>query len=108
MHKSSVTRAFQDDEARELRFLWDLAADLDRNPPNKEVVCEPCIPDEVTTMTRHFTIRKMLRMTPNRLLQDFFQRLGHQLLSVDWRRVPERSDEVADGGTRPAAAGRPR
>ncbi len=45
-------------------------------------------------MTRHFTIRKMLRMTPNRLLQDFFQRLGHQLLSIDWRRVPERCDEA--------------
>lgn len=30
VHKSSVTRAFQDPEARELRFLWDLAADLDR------------------------------------------------------------------------------
>ena len=29
-HKSSVTRAFQDEESRELRFLWDLAADLDR------------------------------------------------------------------------------
>jgi hypothetical protein len=30
VHKSSVTRAFQDDEARELRFLWDLASDLHR------------------------------------------------------------------------------
>jgi hypothetical protein len=30
VHKSRVTRAFQDTEARELRFLWDLAADLDR------------------------------------------------------------------------------
>ena len=30
VHKSSVTRAFQDDESRELQFLWDLAADLDR------------------------------------------------------------------------------
>ena len=45
-------------------------------------------------MTRHFTIRKMLRMTPNRLLQDFFRRLGQQLLSVDWRRMPERCDEA--------------
>ena len=38
-------------------------------------------------MTRHFTIRKMLRMTPHRLLEDFFQRLGQPLLSVDWRRA---------------------
>lgn len=30
VHKSRVTRAFQDAEARELRFLWDLAADLGR------------------------------------------------------------------------------
>lgn len=30
VHKSSVTRAFNDEEARELRFLWELAADLDR------------------------------------------------------------------------------
>ena len=30
VHKSSVTRAFDDEEARELRFLWELAADLDR------------------------------------------------------------------------------
>ena len=30
VHKSSVTRAFHDEEARELRFLWELAADLDR------------------------------------------------------------------------------
>lgn len=30
VHKSTVTRAFSDDEARELCFLWDLANDLDR------------------------------------------------------------------------------
>ncbi|MAD79965.1 MAG: hypothetical protein CMJ50_03855 [Planctomycetaceae bacterium] len=30
VHKSTVTRAFSDDEARELCFLWDLADDLDR------------------------------------------------------------------------------
>ena len=30
VHKSSATRAFQDDEARELQYLWELAADLDR------------------------------------------------------------------------------
>jgi len=30
VHKSSVTRAFNDREANELRFLWELAADLDR------------------------------------------------------------------------------
>ena len=45
-------------------------------------------------MQRHFTIRKMLRMTPNRLLREFFQRLGHKLLSIDWRRMPERCDEA--------------
>ena len=39
-------------------------------------------------MIRHFTVRKMLRMTPNQLLREFFQRLGSQLLSVDWRRMP--------------------
>ena len=45
-------------------------------------------------MTRHFTIRKMLRMTPNRLLQEFFQRLGVRLLSIDWRRLPELRDDA--------------
>ncbi len=30
VHKSSVTRAFKDQAARELRFLWELSADLDR------------------------------------------------------------------------------
>jgi len=45
-------------------------------------------------MTRHFTIRKMLRMTPNRLLQEFFRRLGHQLLCIDWRHTPERCDQA--------------
>jgi len=33
-------------------------------------------------MTRHFTIRKMLRMTPNSLLQEFFRRLGNRLLWI--------------------------
>jgi predicted RNA-binding Zn-ribbon protein involved in translation (DUF1610 family) len=30
VHKSRITRAFQDSEARQLRYLWDLANDLDR------------------------------------------------------------------------------
>lgn len=30
VHKSTVSRCFEDATARELRFLWDLAADLDR------------------------------------------------------------------------------
>ena len=45
-------------------------------------------------MSRHFSIRKMLRMTPNRLLQEFFQRLGVRLLCIDWRRLPERRDDA--------------
>ena len=45
-------------------------------------------------MSRHFTIRKMLRMTPNRLLQNFFYRLGCQLLCIDWRRMPERCEDA--------------
>ena len=45
-------------------------------------------------MSRHFTIRKMLRMTPNRLLRQFLERLGHKLLCVDWQRMPERCDEA--------------
>ncbi|MCI0534591.1 MAG: hypothetical protein L0Z50_05130 [Verrucomicrobiales bacterium] len=40
-------------------------------------------------MTRHFSVPKVLRMTPNRLLQEFFNRLGHKLLSLDWRKVKE-------------------
>jgi hypothetical protein len=45
-------------------------------------------------MSRHFTLRKMLRMTPNRLLREFFQRLGHRLPLIDWRRAPERCDDA--------------
>jgi hypothetical protein len=44
-------------------------------------------------MPRHFTIPTMLRMTPNTMLQTFFQRLGIQLLSIDWRRLGERQVE---------------
>jgi hypothetical protein len=44
-------------------------------------------------MTRHFTIPTMLRMTPNELLQQFFQRLGHQLIALDWRKLGERQIE---------------
>jgi len=42
-------------------------------------------------MSRHFTLRKMLRMTPNRFLQEFFQRLGHLPPCLDWRKVHERN-----------------
>jgi hypothetical protein len=45
-------------------------------------------------MTRHFSVRKMLRMTPNRLLEEFFRRLGHQPLCIDWRKMPERCDQA--------------
>ncbi len=45
-------------------------------------------------MSRHFTIRKMLRMTPNRLLASSLERLGHKLLCFDWQRMPERCDEA--------------
>ena len=34
-------------------------------------------------MFRHFSVLKVLRMTPNRLLKEFFHQLGHQLLSLD-------------------------
>ena len=40
-------------------------------------------------MTRHFTIPTMLRMTPNLLLKQFFDRLGIQLIALDWRRLGE-------------------
>lgn len=45
-------------------------------------------------MTRHFTIRKMLRMTPNPLLEKFFHRLGNHLLGIDWYRMPKRCAET--------------
>ena len=44
-------------------------------------------------MSRHFSVPKVLRMTPNRMLQEFFNRLGHQLLSLDWRKVKEHNVE---------------
>lgn len=40
-------------------------------------------------MSRHFTIPTMLRMTPNLLLKQFFERLGVKLLSLDWRKLGE-------------------
>src|SRR4029450_9281988 len=40
-------------------------------------------------MIRHFSVPKVLRMTPNRLLKEFFGRLDHPLLSLDWRKVRE-------------------
>lgn len=40
-------------------------------------------------MTRHFTLPKILRMTPNILLREFFGRLDLQLISVDWKRLGE-------------------
>jgi hypothetical protein len=45
------------------------------------------------TMFRHFSVPKVLRMTPNRLLKEFFHRLGYELLSLDWRKVGERHVE---------------
>jgi hypothetical protein len=44
-------------------------------------------------MTRHFSIPKMLRMTPNSLLREFFDRLGHQPPGLDWLRLKERQFE---------------
>ncbi len=44
-------------------------------------------------MSRHFSVPKMLRLTPNRLLKEFFSRLGHSLLSLDWRKIGERQVE---------------
>jgi hypothetical protein len=38
-------------------------------------------------MTRHFTIPTMLRMTPNALLKQFFERMSVQLHSLDWRKL---------------------
>jgi hypothetical protein len=40
-------------------------------------------------MTRHFTLLTMLRMTPNCLLRDFFQHLGHSL-DVGWHGLKKR------------------
>jgi hypothetical protein len=44
-------------------------------------------------MSRHFTIPTMLRMTPNAILKQFFERLGVQLYSIDWQRLGERQIE---------------
>ena len=44
-------------------------------------------------MTRHFSIRTVLRSTPNVLLREFFVRMEHQLLCLDWRRLTERQIE---------------
>ena len=40
-------------------------------------------------MSRHFTIPTMLRMTPNLLLKQFFERMDVNLLSLDWRKLGE-------------------
>lgn len=41
-------------------------------------------------MSRHFSIPKMLRMTPNDLLKEFFLSLDAELLCVDWKRLRPR------------------
>lgn len=44
-------------------------------------------------MTRHFSMPTMLRMTPNELLKQFFERLGITLYSIDWKHLGERQPE---------------
>lgn len=44
-------------------------------------------------MTRHFSIRTVLRSTPNVLLREFFDRLQHPLLCLDWQRLTEHQIE---------------
>jgi hypothetical protein len=41
-------------------------------------------------MSRYYSQTKMLRMTPNRLLREFFDHLGYRLLALDWRKLKER------------------
>ncbi len=45
-------------------------------------------------MTRHLCIPKMLRMTPNDLLQAFFDKLGHKLLCLNWRKLKQRQSQA--------------
>jgi hypothetical protein len=44
-------------------------------------------------MSRAFSIPTVLRMVPNCLLKEFFQRLGHGDLGVAWERLGEREIE---------------
>ena len=44
-------------------------------------------------MSRHFSIRTVLRSTPNVLLREFFDRLQHRLLCLDWQRLAEHQIE---------------
>jgi hypothetical protein len=44
-------------------------------------------------MTRHFSLRKMLANTPKCLLREFFDKIGHQPLALDWNRLPGRKPE---------------
>lgn len=44
-------------------------------------------------MSRQFSIPTVLRMVPNRLLKDFFQRLGHSDLGIPWDQLGEREIE---------------
>ena len=40
--------------------------------------------------TRHFSTHTMLRMTPNRLLKEFFEQMGHPLRFVPWHWLSKR------------------
>ena len=44
-------------------------------------------------MSRQFSIPTVLRMVPNRLLKEFFQRLGHSDLGIPWDQLGEREIE---------------
>ena len=44
-------------------------------------------------MSRQFSIPTVLRMVPNRLLKDFFQRLGYGDLGIPWEQLGEREIE---------------
>lgn len=45
-------------------------------------------------MTRYLCIPKMLRLTPNDLLQAFFDKLGHKLLCLNWRKLKQRQSQA--------------
>lgn len=44
-------------------------------------------------MARHYSTRKMLRQTPNHLLKQFFEKLGHKLLCIEWRKLKHVCDD---------------
>lgn len=44
--------------------------------------------------TRYFSVQKMLRMTPNVMLREFFDHLGYQLTCIEWRRMPHRCEQA--------------